>query len=380
MESNEELDLPGPMPPTGADAQRSRVIRGLHRYWIPILGVIIVIWLIVIAYPNEAYLHTDASTCMRDSLSLFTDYSGCQDNLRAAIWSAAAPGPSSPSFFTRNMPAFLMWADNLFVDLYTLFFIAAAALAYKKLTSIKSDPIFLWRAAITATCILALMGAVADHAENFWILSYLEPDPSSVMPPYDGQLPHIAKLSAIKFRLFFINLAVAALWWVRVLCRYRWERKRYELLRSLLDDEKPIRLREFLGLAKDDDHHWPEEMSLSSLIIPETSTQVWLGIFFFHFLRERKGEPRFRYSFSVHAIRRWKDKLALVPRDAERAPMYSDELDRFLNVLANNGYLTPKGVRFEVTWSTFKARIPRRDEGIEVEPSPKGNGQEDTKG
>ncbi|GAB5100282.1 hypothetical protein [Caballeronia sp. HLA56] len=65
------------------------------------------------------------------------------------------------------------------------------------------------------------------------------------------------------------------------------------------------------------------------------------------------AEGVFIWSFSDSAIKRWETKLRVVENNLKEAPQDDGELNRFLIALCNEGYLSRKGMRYEVTCSAF---------------------------
>ncbi|GAB5100283.1 hypothetical protein [Caballeronia sp. HLA56] len=223
-----------PTPSGTAGIERSRLIAFAKRRWLAILGTVIVIWIGSAGYFNRSSLGTNAGPCISYALAQTSDATQCRKNLEHAIYSVPRNDAEPRPLFEVTIPAALMWIDNLFVDAYTLFFIASAGLAYKKLTGVRSEPMALWRLALTCTCVLALLGALADHVENFWILAYMEPRSQGLPNPSDTELSRVAWVSALKFQFFVLNGAVNAIWWTRVVFIRVWEQGRYAELAALL--------------------------------------------------------------------------------------------------------------------------------------------------
>lgn len=112
------------------------------------------------------------------------------------------------AFQEPGQPRLFIWADNLFVGLYTLFFLGCMSVAYGRLrTPQQPAPRRLWLLLVLSVA-SGLTGAITDHGENFWLLAHIG-------EPLQGQDDDVAKvvlMSVWKFRLFALNLALALLW------------------------------------------------------------------------------------------------------------------------------------------------------------------------
>jgi hypothetical protein len=346
----------------------SRAGNAAMAYWIPALGVVVCLSLGGLSVAAKAYSRSASSGCLTEALaSLARSPLACMSNLEVTVVSAVTQLRAIEQYdwmeqilirWSGGVPRLLLWLDNLVVDMYTLFFIAAACAAYKQLTTVKSDPLILWRAAISATCFLALLGGALDHSENFWLLARMNKAPYELPPndPYWTQLPIVGQISVWKFRLFAVNLIVLVAWWGMVVWRTRWSAKHnYDIL-TLLADADEMNLRARLGLKHE---HWPPEISFGDAKIGNHRAQRWQGVFFYHFLSQIDSAATFRYSFSTHAVNKWENLVSAAARVDEQTQTHSNELKRYLSYLAQQGFLTPKRGRFEITFSTLSEPLPQ---------------------
>jgi hypothetical protein len=120
---------------------------------------------------------------------------------------ANKPGKYVWAWEEPGQPRLFVWLDNFFVDLYTLFFIGVCARSYARLCRRADEDSGLRDAMLVASILLALAGAVTDHAENFWLLAHI-----NVHWSVEGDLPMVAAFSAWKFRLFALNAVLSAGW------------------------------------------------------------------------------------------------------------------------------------------------------------------------
>lgn len=102
-------------------------------------------------------------------------------------------------------PRLFLWADNILVDIYTLFFIGCAVTTYHtvRLTHRKKKNVL--KAIFVASVGSFIVGGLIDHAENFWLLAHIGMNPRVVTDAATA-------LSTSKFQFFFANLVIAFAW------------------------------------------------------------------------------------------------------------------------------------------------------------------------
>jgi hypothetical protein len=331
-------------------SKEARFVGFIKTSWIWFLLLAILTWLYFAADLDSKYLSTNGGGCLREAMSSVKGpFATCESNLQQAVANGIAGTSSGNALFKGGVPRGLIWADNLFVDLYTLFFIGASCAAYKWLTTVARDLIVLWRIGIGVTCVLAVLGGIADHAENFWLLAHMDSSPITNPGFSSEELAWVALISGWKFRLFLINSGITALWWVSASARMGWARYRYKKLQKIIDAatdvaKVPIRLNADPSTLLD-------ETSFQTLLIVDADKQVYLAVLIHYFFAGLKKESRFTYSFSRHAVDRWFDHVHYRSQNEQSEQELRDDISWLLYMLAINRFLSLKGSRYHVTLS-----------------------------
>ncbi|QBR01536.1 hypothetical protein [Paraburkholderia pallida] len=324
----------------------------LRQYWIPILGVSALLLTIVLSLLTTRWFSTSLWDCLGESLYLLSpDGDACRVALGKMVSVTASGAAHTGS--TATIQSLLVWVDNLLVDMYALFFLASAGAAYKRLTTVSTDPVVAWRAAISATTVLVLLGALAAHAENFWLLAKLTPQ--SDMASSKVGLDAVTRLAAYRYRFLLADLLVITAWWLAVLHREQRMKERKDTIVAILrdaDEQRLVDLVQVQTLAALD------SITLGSVPIGRCPARLWQGVFYYQFVYGVPTNGIFRRSFSRHAISEWK-KLLWESDESEtderekKIQMYKDEITRYLDYFAQIGMIAPNGGRYEVTWSTL---------------------------
>lgn len=167
------------------------------------------------------------ANCPEKSLSWYSQPDeACRAQLRRLIAAtpAGAPRTCAPVGANNDVlcalaepgrPRLLVWVDNFFADLYTLFFIACAVVSYRRLNRHALRPALAGTILLSASVVAALAGALLDHAENFWLLAHF----GQLGEAVEVGIADAALLSIWKFRLAAANALIAALW--LAVARYR---------------------------------------------------------------------------------------------------------------------------------------------------------------
>lgn len=334
-----------------------RFVGFLKKYWIWPLLLVILAWLYFAGDLDSKYLSTDGSGCLREAMSAVKGpLATCESNLEKAVANGIGGTSSGNALFKGGMPRVLIWVDNLFVDLYTLFFIGASCAAYKWLTTVARDLIFLWRIGIGVTCSLAVLGGIADHAENFWLLAHMDPSPITNPGVSSEELAWVAQISGWKFRLFLINSGITALWWLSASARMGWARYRYKKLQDIID--AAMEVAKVPERPNVDSSTLLDETSFRTLLIVDADRQVYLAVLIHYFFVGLKTESRLTYSFSRHAVDRWFKHVRPRSRDNQTEQELrddeqelQDDISWLLDMLSINRFLSLKGSRYHVTLS-----------------------------
>lgn len=191
-------------------------------HWVWVAGVaslcgFLALWAWSQQLPNAA---GGGAECARQSLDYRADATQtCGAQLRAIVAAAAPNGertcaPAGKNddvlcaFDEAGAPRLFVWADNVLVDLYTLFFIGSLAASYKRLRRPTQEPSMPRRVLFVSSVALCLAGALVDHAENFWLLAHIGQHLSQAADDVDL----VASLSLWKFRLAVLNLGLVLAW------------------------------------------------------------------------------------------------------------------------------------------------------------------------
>ncbi|MEZ2299387.1 hypothetical protein [Variovorax sp. RCC_210] len=324
-------------------------------HWVAILGAFTFVLLLTLGVLNTWLLNAQGEACALQALTLDTP-TACKATLKNAI---DAPKRLYGAPFFIGVPELLVWADNLLTDMYTVYFIGYATWAYREITTLYSDPIRLWRAAITVTCLLAIAGGVLDHAENFWLLANMDGRPQEAT--FQSQLNNVAAISAAKFQLAALNLVVALAWMFTWLGRHRRFGKDIDDLRTLANSADSA-LRERLGLPP---AGWPSalgyrpQQNLDAIML---TPRRWQALLYLHFLKRSRGRSlmwrHFNLSFSTYALDHWLHKVLDKSTVESKALLLE-----YLNELAQQGYLLPQGKRrFGIVNSDILRDLMKDDE------------------
>ena len=307
-------------------------------HWVSILGILTAVVLLALGVLNSMFLDAQGWTCAWQALTLDTP-AACKTTLQNAInASRQSPGAS----FAIDVPQLLVWADNLLTDMYTVYFVGYATWAYREITTRYSDPIHIWRAAITATCLLAITGGVLDHAENFWLLANMDGRPRDAA--FQSQLSNVTALSVAKFQFAALNLGLALAW----MFTWLWRRRRFKQdigdLRTLATSADSL-LRQRLGLPAAG--KWPSALgyqpknNLDAIVM---TPRRWQALLYLHFLKGTRSRPmfwkHFNVSFSTYALDRWLEDVMDGTSVRSKALLLE-----YLNDLAQQGHLMPQGKR-----------------------------------
>lgn len=317
-------------------ATQREPLKVLEDRWVVYLGCASAVLLAVLGLVGWRVLGGGTWSCLLQAWSSL-DADACKAPLMNAIGKSVETAPTHETGllgFTWNLPRFLVWVDNLAVDMYSIFFIGASTWVYREVTTLYSEPIAAWRCAITLSVLLVVAGAVADHSENFWLLAHMA-GATSVLPS-QTEVSIVANVSAWKFRLFGLNCLVAIAWWVCL--RYR--RRRFCRQVAAL-----------VGLAQAAQQASAGQGPQGAAALPH---QIWQALLYLHFLKNALQQPallrRLRVSFSSYALDRWLEQVVQPPTAETRRRL----LD-YLNDLAQRGFLVPQGRRYEVV----RGELPR---------------------
>lgn len=143
----------------------------------------------------------------------------CAEQLRRLV-AAAPPGDARTctpgggnagrlcAFEEPGRPRLFVWADNLFVVLYTLFFVGCIVAAYERLRPPGRPVPRARQLAFVVSIVSCLVGAALDLAENFWLLARI----GQPLDEAAAAVATVAMLSLWKFRLAGLDLVLAVGW------------------------------------------------------------------------------------------------------------------------------------------------------------------------
>ena len=197
--------------------------------WIRMLLLLAVGLFIVLFYWQTTLPHFSRSAvtqCMLDTPAIGPPSCACETVLSALIGSVppadsalcSVQGPASQWFWEEpKMPRLWIWVDNLLVDVYTALFVAVAAASWHSRGGGRAHGL-TGRVMLHLTWLACVAGAVADHAENFWLLAHI----GTPATGYSDELAGVAWLSLWKMRLFVLNALVAGGWLMAGRTRQMW--------------------------------------------------------------------------------------------------------------------------------------------------------------
>ena len=195
----------------------------LERNWILILGIATVVMFVVLAIWKTKHIDDEKSSgaCLKESISFYSSAKvSCGVEISRFIelemidqnGGACQHGDTISwlcSLRKMSKHQLFIWADNFFVDMYTIFFLASSAAAYRALRRGRAGNNGLLRTLFVTSVLFFLAGGIVDHIENFWLLAHVHRPEESLK----GEILSVASLSVWKFRLFSINLAILLAWW-----------------------------------------------------------------------------------------------------------------------------------------------------------------------
>lgn len=220
----------GAVAPGARRAFAGRLRRGIEaafeaaaEHWLALVGGVAVLVFVVLVQWSErlAQGSEPGERCVQAALRGGAGEAAlaCAEPLRRIV-AAAPPGDARTckpgggnagrwcAFQEPGRPRLFVWADNLFVALYTLFFVGCIATAYERLRPPGRPVPWARYAAFVLSIASCLGGAAIDLAENFWLLARI----GQPLDEAAAGLDTVAVLSLWKVRLFVLGVALAIGW------------------------------------------------------------------------------------------------------------------------------------------------------------------------